>query len=72
MDLDLNFETLENIEDIKKEIIELNNLIDKKCLDIYNQNDECENKINLYKNCLETIILEYHKICKIMYEKNDK
>lgn len=65
--MELNFETLKNIEEIKKEIIELNNLIDKKCLNIYNQNDECENKINLYKNCLETIILEYHKICKMMY-----
>lgn len=62
-------ETIENIEYIKKEIIELNNMIDNKCLDIYNQNDECENKINLYKNYLETIILEYHKICKIMYIK---
>jgi len=67
--MDINFETLENIEDIKKEIIELNNMIDKKCLDIYNQNDECEDKINKYKNCLETIILEYHKICKVMYGK---
>lgn len=62
-------ETIENIEYIKKEIIELNNMIDNKCLDIYNQNDEYENKINLYKNYLETIILEYHKICKIMYIK---
>lgn len=65
----MNFdsETIENIKYIKKEIIELNNMIDKKCLDIYNQNNECENKINLYTNYLETIILEYHKICKIMY-----
>lgn len=68
----LNLETLENIEEIKKEINELNNMIDKKCLDIYNQNDECENKINLYKNCLETIILEYHKICKVMYTNGKK
>ena len=70
--MELNFKTLENIEDIKKEIVELNNMIDKKCLDIYNQNDECENKIDLYKNCLETIILEYHKICKVMCATNKK
>lgn len=67
----INSETLENIKNIKKEIIELNDMIDKKCLDLYNQNDEYENKINLYNNCLETIILEYHKICKIMYAKNN-
>lgn len=67
----INSETLENIKDIKKEIIELNDMIDKKCLELYNKNDECENKINLYNNCLETIILEYHKICKIMYAKKN-
>jgi hypothetical protein len=64
-----NTEIIENIEDIKKEIIELNNMIDKMCLNIYNQNNESENKINLYKYNLEIIILEYHKICKIMYVK---
>lgn len=67
----INSETLENIKDIKKEIIELNDMIDKKCLELYNKNDECENKINLYNNYLETIILEYHKICKIMYAKKN-
>ena len=69
MSVNFDSNTLKNIEDIEKEIIELNNMIDKKCLIIYNQNDECENKINLYTNCLETIILEYHKICKIMHVK---
>lgn len=67
--MDFDSGTLKNIEDVEKDIIELNNMIDKKCLMIYNQNDECENKINLYKNCLETIILEYHKMCKITHVK---
>jgi hypothetical protein len=67
--MESNTEIIENIEDIKKEIIELNNMIDKMCLNIYNQNNESENKINLYKDNLEIIILEYHKICKIMYGK---
>ena len=69
--MNFNSETISNIDEIKKEINELNNMIDKKCLEIYNQNDENENKINMYKNYLETIILEYHKICKIMYVKNN-
>lgn len=68
--MEINTKTLDEIENIKKEIIELNNMIDKKCLDIYNENDENENKIILYKNYLETIILEHHKICKIMFNKN--
>lgn len=62
-----NSEILKDIDDIKNEIIELNNMLDKKCFDIYNQNNNDENKIIIYKNYLETIILEYHKVCKIIF-----
>jgi len=51
-------------------MIELNDMIDKKCLEIYNKNDVNENKILKYKSYMENIILEYHKICKLMYVKN--
>lgn len=67
--MEINTETLEQIKQIKQEITDLNNLIDKKCLDIYNENEKGENKINMYTNYMETIILEYHKICKTMFVK---
>lgn len=69
--MELNKKIIKNVENIKTEIIELNNIIDKKCLDIYNQDEELENKINLYINYLETVILEYHKVCKVMYGKKN-
>lgn len=62
-----NSEVHNDIKEIKKEINELNNLIDKKCLDIYNQNEENENKIFMYKTYMENVILEYHKICKVLF-----
>lgn len=55
------------IENIKNDTIELNNMIDKKCLDIYNHNNDNENKIIKYTDYMENIILEHHKICKIMF-----
>ena len=67
--MNIDSEIIKNIKDIREEIIELNNIIDKKCLDIYNQNNINENKINAYQNYLESVILEYHKMCKIMYSK---
>jgi hypothetical protein len=66
----INSDILNDLNDIKKEMIELNDMIDKKCFEIYNQNDENENKILKYKLYMENIILEYHKICKLMYTKN--
>lgn len=65
----INSNEYNDIEEIKKEIDELNILIDKKCLDIYNQNVENENKILIYKTYMENVILEYHKICKILFSK---
>lgn len=67
--MEINIDTLNNINEIKTEIIELNNIIDNKCLDIYNQNDICEKKISKYKSYMENIILEHHKICKLMFIK---
>jgi hypothetical protein len=68
----INSNAYDDIEEIKKEMDELNILIDKKCLDIYNQNVENENKIFMYKTYMENVILEYHKICKILFsEKNN-
>ena len=60
---------LNEINEIKKEVIELNDMIDNKCLEIYNKNEENEKKISKYKMYLENIILEHHKICKIIFKK---
>ena len=65
--MEINLDMLNDINEIKNEIIELNNILDKKCLDIYNQNDENEKKILKYKTYMENIILEHHKICKLMF-----
>ncbi len=63
----------DEFDDIKKKIMEyndINNIIDEKCLDIYNENNENENKITKYKLYMENVILEYHKLCKLIYTKN--
>lgn len=66
-------EDKQNILDIQNEINELNDLIDKKCIEIYNLNDENENKIQKYKLYMENIILEYHQICKLLIiNQNEK
>lgn len=62
-------DTFENIVEIKDELVELNNLIDKKCLDIYNKNNNIENSISIYTSMMENLILEHHKICKNIYKK---
>jgi hypothetical protein len=59
-----------NVIEIKNDIMELNNLIDEKCLKIYEINEISENKIIRYKLLMENIILEYHKICKEMFNNN--
>lgn len=65
--MEINSDTLNDVIDINKETIELNDMIDKKCLEIYNENNDNENKILKYKLYMENIILEYHKICKSMF-----
>jgi len=67
--MEINIDMLKDINSIKTEIIELNNIIDKKCLDIYNQNEDNEKKMLKYKSYMENIILEHHKICKLMFVK---
>ena len=69
--MDINTDIINNIKEIKNEIIVLNNMIDNKCIDIYNQNEENENKILKYKLYLENIILEHHKICKVMFARKN-
>lgn len=65
----MNSDMINNINLIKNDIIELNDMIDNKCLNIYNNNEENENKILKYKSYLENVILEHHKICKILFSK---
>lgn len=55
---------MKNIELIITETKELNDLIDKKCIEISELNNKYEIKIDKYKIMMENIILEYHKICK--------
>lgn len=55
---------MEKIQTIIKDIIELNNLIDKKCIEINKINSDNNIKIITYKNLMENIILEYHNVCK--------
>jgi hypothetical protein len=69
--MNINTDIINNIKEIKNEIIELNNMIDNKCIDIYNQNEENENKILKYKLYLENIILEHHKICKVIFARKN-
>jgi hypothetical protein len=59
-----------NIADINNDILELTNLMDMKIMEIYDINENNNNKILSYKLLLENIILEYHKICKELF-KND-
>ena len=49
-------EDKQNILDIQNEINELNDLIDKKCIEIYNLNDENENKIQKYIICKDILL----------------
>jgi hypothetical protein len=62
-----NEKILKELIEINNEIKDINNLIDKKTIEIYNQKEEFEKKIEKYKICMELIILEYHKTCKEMF-----
>jgi len=55
---------------IKNETIELNNLIDIKCLNILETNEVHNDKILKYKLMMENIIIEYHKICMDLLKNN--
>lgn len=67
--MESQMDTLQYLREINGEIIELNNLIDKKCLEIYNENETIENSIVNYIDMIENIILEHHKTCKNMFGK---
>ncbi len=45
-------------------IIELSELMDKKCIYINEQNQKHSEDIEKYKLMMENLILEYHKVCK--------
>ena len=65
-----NKQNIKEIKKIKNEIIELNDLIDKKCLEIYENNENYNNKILKNKLMMENLIIEYHKICKELLKNN--
>ena len=60
----------EKILEINKDFIELTNLIDKKSLEVYNKNNSNEKKIDKYKILLDSLIMEYYKISKILLKNN--
>ena len=61
---------INDINTINNELLDLTTLIDKKTLQIYEENEINDKKISQYKTLMENIILEYHKICKELF-KND-
>ena len=60
-----NKNILKELIEISNETKELNDLIDKKSIELYNKKEEYEKKVEKYKTYMEIIILEYHKTCKI-------
>ena len=61
-------DNLKNIIVIKNDILDLNILIDKKCLEIQEATESYEHKIQNYKSMMENLILEYHNICIKLYK----
>lgn len=61
---------INDIKNINNDILNLTNLIDKKTLQIHEENETNNKRILQYKSFMENIILEYHKICKELF-KND-
>ena len=51
------------IEKTVDELVSINKSIDDECIKIFDSNELLDEKIIHYKNCLENLILEYHKIC---------
>ena len=49
---------------IMENVMELSELIDKKCICINEQNQKHSEDIEKYNLMMEKLILEYHKICK--------
>lgn len=61
---------INNIEEIKKETAILINKIDNYEINIINQNNKYEDKLEKHKLMLESIILEYHTVCQNIYKEN--
>ena len=59
---------INNIEEIKKETAILINKIDNYEINIINQNNKYEDKLEKHKLMLESIILEYHTVCQNIYK----
>lgn len=57
-----------NINEIKKEIEVLLDEVDEKEKKIIEKVEKNSQDILIYKQCLETIIEEYHNICKKIYK----
>ena len=58
---------IENYKQIITEMIELNNLIDTKCIQIQEENTLNYSQIEKYKVLMENIILDYHNVCKKIF-----
>ena len=66
--MEKNYDKIEkNILDIKQDIMELSEMIDKKCLEIYEFNCLNEKKIERYKLMMENLILEHHNVCRNLF-----
>lgn len=61
---------INEINEIKNDIIKLEKLIDIKLLNITDENIHNEKLLETYKLKLENIILEHHKVCKELFRKD--
>lgn len=52
---------------IKKDINKLLKLIDETEIEIINNNKINTNKLNTYYTILDTVIVEYHEVCKKLF-----
>lgn len=59
---------IKDITVIKQDILELSDFIDKKCLEIYEFNQDNMKKTEHYKLMMENLILEYHNVCKNLFK----
>jgi len=53
---------------VKKDINKLLKLIDETEIEIINNNKINSNKLNTYYTMLDTVIIEYHEVCKKLFK----
>ena len=70
MSIKIKGQIIKDIEEIKKETVALLNKIDNYEINIINQNNKYEDKLEKHKIMLESIILEYHTVCQNIYKEN--